>query len=413
MNRFLHSLARLAKSRSCHLLSGKPTGRNARRPSFRPILEGLEAREVFSLTPVAAHAGFPHTAIVEIRETFPDNQVRVGSGVMVDSFHVLTAGHVLYSNADGGFAKSITVTPELNGTSAPFGTAFMTYERTYTIFVNYDKAHPGQTGPGAMDIGLLTLNRNIGNSTGWMSFGYDNNDNDFRAGTILNTAGYPADGGYDGRQMEFSSGRLAGLSSDGSAIQYYQSQITTFGGQSGSPLWRYIPSQNSRVVYGIVVGGGDAADSLNFSTRITQRIFNDLQNWRAADKKPTSNFALRSDDSGSTSLGTGVASAGAQVENLGTDAAVFVSTVTGGDFAKAAPGILTAFAGPMHETLSVQAVPSLAESRTERTDAVVSADLASILTAEKQYGSRGQGAWMADAADQLFAETGPWDAIHW
>jgi V8-like Glu-specific endopeptidase len=413
MNRFLHSLATLAKSRSYPILSGKPTRRNVRRPSFRPILEGLEAREVFSLTPVPSHAGFPYTAIVEIQETFPDNKSFVGSGVMVDSFHVLTAGHVVYSYADGGFATSVTVTPELNGNSAPFGSAFMTYERTYTTFVNFSKAHPDQTAPGDMDIGLLTLNRNIGNSTGWMSFGYDNNNSDFSAGTILNTAGYPAAGGYDGLQMEFSAGQIAGLSSDGSAIMYYQSQITTFGGQSGSPLWRYIPSQNSRVVYGIHVGGSGAADSLNFSTRITQGIFNDLQNWRTVDQKPTSNFALRIDDSGFPSLGTGVASAGAQVVNLGTEAAVFVSTVTGGDSAKAAPGTLTVFAGPKHWALSVQAAPSVAESRTERTDAVVSVDLASILTTEKHHGSRGQGAWMADAADKVFAETGAWDAINW
>jgi hypothetical protein len=79
------------------------------------------------------------------------------------------------------------------------------------------------------------------------------------------------------------SGQIAGLSSDGSAIEYYQSQITTFGGQSGSPVYVYFPSTGQRIVYGIHVGGSGTATSENFATRITQGIFNDIGSWIKAD----------------------------------------------------------------------------------------------------------------------------------
>ncbi len=260
---------------------------NPVKPAFRPGFDGLESRTVFSLTPVAPNASFPYTAIVKIEETFPDGERYVGSGVMVDSYHVLTAGHVVYDYDDGGWASQIIVIPDMNGSSNPFGEAFMASERTYTTWEDYSKYHPDSTAPGAYDIGLITLNSAIGNETGWMNYGYDNNNSRFASGTIMNTAGYPASGGYDGLTMQLSTGPIAGLSPDGSAIRYYQSSITTYGGQSGSPIWIDIPADNSRVVYGIHVGGNETPDGLNFATRITQKIFDDLQSWRASDTPPS------------------------------------------------------------------------------------------------------------------------------
>ena len=279
------------------LLSGLTmrTGKTSR--SVSPVLQTLEGRELLSLSGIAPNAGYPYTAIVELQMTFPDHKSYVGTGTMVDSFHVLTAGHVVYSYADGGFASQILATPELYGTSRPFGTASMTYERTFTAFTSFNQTHPGQTVPGDYDIGLITLNRNIGNYTGWMAYGYDNNNADFAQGTIYDTAGYPAAGGYDGCHMEFSGGQIAGLSPDGTAIDYYQSSITTYGGQSGSPVWR----ANSGVVYGVHVGGSGTANSSNFATRITQSIFNNLQSWRASDSKPSQVAAS------STALGANLA----------------------------------------------------------------------------------------------------------
>ncbi len=270
--------------------------RKATRPAVksRPTVEALESRDTPSLTAIAAGAGYPYTSIVRLTITFPDNKVFVGSGAMVDAFHVLTAGHNTYSSGDGGWAKSIKVTPELNGTYQPYGSAWMTYERTYTSFTSYDQAHPGHTSTNDRDIGLLTLDRKIGNNTGWMSFGYDNNDGHFASGHVMNTAGYPVTNGYAGSKMYFSSGGINGLSSDKQAITYYQSSITTYGGQSGSPVWDYNASTGSRVIYGVHVSGSGTADSLNFATRITQSIFTDLQNWRQSDAAPALTETTRS-----------------------------------------------------------------------------------------------------------------------
>jgi V8-like Glu-specific endopeptidase len=279
-----------------------------RRPGecIRLGMEVLEGRDACSLSPISPTAGYPFTSIVELQATFPDHRTFVGSGVMIDRFHVLTAGHVVYDYAEGGFASQIRVTPKLSGNTAPFGVAYMTFERTYTPFMNYSRAHPGSTASGDYDIALITLDRTIGDRTGWMGFSYDNHNADFAPGAILNTAGYPAMGGYDSRHMEFSYGPIAGLSRDGLAIIYRQSAITSFGGQSGSPVWRYTPANGASVVYGVHVGGNGTPGGINFATRITQSIFNDLQTWRAADRTPAYTIASAAPAMDAQSLIVGV-----------------------------------------------------------------------------------------------------------
>jgi V8-like Glu-specific endopeptidase len=250
-------------------------------------VELLEGRALLSLSPISASgAKFPFTTIGQLSITFPDGKKFFGTGTMIDRFHVLTAGHNVYSYSDGGWASSIKFTPLLDGSYAPYGSAYMTYERTYNSFISYVKSHPHATATNINDIGLITLDRTLGDRTGWMSYGYDNNNSRFAPGTIFNTAGYPAAGGYSGYKMYFSSGKIAGLSSDLRAINYYQSQITTYGGQSGSAVYLYKSSDGSRTIYGIHVGGSGAATSKNFATRITQSIYTDIGRWRGQDAAP-------------------------------------------------------------------------------------------------------------------------------
>jgi V8-like Glu-specific endopeptidase len=262
---------------------------------LRPCFEGLESRTVFSLTPVPPNAPSPFSAIVKIKGTFPDGEGYVGSGFLVDSYHVLTAGHLVYEYDDGGFAANITI-PELYGTSRPFGTATMTKERTMPAWQAFSAAHPDMTGPDAQDIGLITLNRQIGNETGWMSYGYSNDMSTYASGALFETTGYPADpaSGYDGLHMAYSSGPIVGLSPDGAAIGYHPSDITTHGGQSGSPLW----SLSTGVVSGVVSGGEIAhtagrlrpaisgGEAMGMATRITPAIYNYLQKLIVADTPP-------------------------------------------------------------------------------------------------------------------------------
>jgi V8-like Glu-specific endopeptidase len=326
MSRFLNWARKLSATR--------PTAVR-RQPVARLALESLEERTVPSLTPVSPSAGYPFTSICKVNIWFPDGGEYVGSGAVVDSFHVMTAGHVVYDAGHGGWAKWIEVVPEMSGSSQPFGDAWMTHELTYTTWLSASQNHPGKTGPGDMDIGLITLDRNIGYRTGWMAFGYDGSSS-----YNLNTAGYPAAAPYSGQTMYFDYG--TGTVS-GSNIYFSDGAV---GGQSGSPLWSYYPSSGSRIIRGVLVG------SNGISTRITSQVFNDFENAMNSDIRPATaspSAAQLLGHAGAPSHSPGQAAAASILAGLsgggrGTDAvakdAVFAATHPTGP-AATGPGATT------------------------------------------------------------------------
>jgi V8-like Glu-specific endopeptidase len=263
------------------------SGTRARRKAAL-CLEVLDRRLTPSLAAVSSTA-FPFSAVVSVEATFPhggpgNGPAYVhGSGAVIDRFHVLTAGHMIYDASYGGFATSVVVTPAENGNYAPFGTARMVWERVYNGWEAYSSQHPGQTGQGAADIGLITLDTAIGDRTGWFGmYYYNTNDpgqlNGIYGNLSLNTAGYPGSNLHPvslndgevarGDTMYHDFGRVSGVSSDGSLVEY--PQLETHPGQSGSPVWFYDGHTDSSIgIDAVEVGTG-------FGTCITQQMYNDF-----------------------------------------------------------------------------------------------------------------------------------------
>ena len=139
---------------------------------------------------------YPWSSIVKLWITFPDGGQFIGSGAIIDGFHVLTCGHCVYSIAHGGWAD-IEVVPGLDGTYKPFYSAWDTNIRSYVEWTqNENRDH---------DWAVITLDRNIGAWTGWMGRGfyYDLN---WYSGAWFNTAGYPGDLSYNGTVMYYAGG---------------------------------------------------------------------------------------------------------------------------------------------------------------------------------------------------------------
>jgi V8-like Glu-specific endopeptidase len=254
-------------------------------------VEALEERLVFSLEP------FSSPVVVHLDVHFPHPLAGdhgyyqlLGSGALIDRFHVITAAHMVYDYQRGGYATDVRVTPGQNGPSSqPFGVAYMSLERTYDTFRNDSYQQRNNPHPvhhaGDMDIGLITLDRTIGDRTGAAYYGYNDNDNFFR-GLGLNTAGYPAvqNTRYDGSHQYHSFGPILGPTPTGELV-YSQSSVTTYPGQSGSPLWAYDQRSNVSIIYGVHVAGDGSA---GVATRITGKIFNDFQNAIRQDAVPSS-----------------------------------------------------------------------------------------------------------------------------
>ena len=239
---------------------------------------------------VSPTTGFPWRSVVHIYMSFPDGALGGCSGAIIGcadghGYHVLTAGHCVYSHDHGGWANSVRVIPGQDGDYMPYNYAWATHLRSYTGWTDL-----GQT---QHDWAMITLDRNVGDFTGWMGRQTCNPPGDCPVYTgTLNTAGYPGD--KDGGTMWFDAD--SGDSVDDYNHWYY---MDTAGGQSGSPLWAYYTSSGDRnilTVHTCGTGGcGISGKGCNHGTRLDQDKYDRIDTWCGADSPPADRADLIDD----------------------------------------------------------------------------------------------------------------------
>ncbi len=250
---------------------------------------------------------FPWNTICKLYITAPDASHWLGTGFIVDGFHVLTAGHCAYIHGHGGWATEIEVVPGKDGSWDPFGHAYMTYMRSYTGWTSSQMPEH--------DWAMLTLDRNVGSYTGWMGrMTAASSDTLYTDG--VNSAGYPADlDGGENMYFDFDYG-------DGATEYNHYYFIDTAGGQSGMPIWKY--TGGNRYVLTIHAYGRGGTLS-NYGTRFNTDKYNRIFDWLAADTSPTNKPDMK--DRGSTYSGynTGTVTRGqtsfsvwSDIRNVGT-----------------------------------------------------------------------------------------------
>ena len=201
---------------------------------------------------------FPYTTVCKVIVQFPSTNVYIGSAVMVGARHALTAGHVIYSAEDGGWATSVRVAPGYDDGYEPFGHVFANYLYSFVGYTQFEDLN--------YDFGMLEFGTDIGDSTGWL--GYASLSDSTLKGSTLNTAGFPGDL-YNGERMYAANGPCL----DVSARQvYYAGTMDTAGGQSGSGVWRF--DGTNRYVVAVHTFG---SPSFNGGTRINSDVFDYIE----------------------------------------------------------------------------------------------------------------------------------------
>jgi V8-like Glu-specific endopeptidase len=200
----------------------------------------------------------PWRWICKLIITFPNGKKYGGTGWFIGQKAVMTAGHCVYSSADGGWASQIEVIPGMQGTTRPYGSMIGTSFRSVTGWT--------QNSDPNYDYGCIILpSPNLGNMVGY--FGFAALTDASLQNLLVNNSGYPGDKPF-GTQW-FNAGRVTNVTA---RKIYYM--LDTYGGQSGSPTWRLQNDQRHAV--GIHAYGGCP----NSSTRIVTPVFNNMMNWR-------------------------------------------------------------------------------------------------------------------------------------
>lgn len=230
--------------------------------SFGPAPEaviGVDDRVRITTTSV-----YPWRAHASLRITANDGSRWIGTGWFCGPHTLVTAGHCVFVKNSGvpnrdGWVRSITVIPGRNGTQQPFGSVVSTNFRTVTGWAD--------SGNQEYDYGAIILPTDLGSTTGWLGFGVFS-DATLRS-SIANISGYPGDKPagtqwYHGRKVTSVAPRT---------VHY---DVDTFGGQSGSGVYRIADGQR-RAIAIHAYGGGTA----NSGTRITSGVYDNLVAWKA------------------------------------------------------------------------------------------------------------------------------------
>ncbi len=152
--------------------------------------------------------------------TFPDTKQYIGSGTMVNKHHALTAGHVVFSKANGGWATSVQFNAAQNDATLPFGSAFA------TRLVSFKGWTDSQLRD--YDTGMLILDRDLGDRTGWMGL-ITTSDGNLMSHQIT-VAGYPGDKG--GQQLWAATAPIVSVAERQISYDAY-----TKGGDSGAGVY--------------------------------------------------------------------------------------------------------------------------------------------------------------------------------
>ena len=200
----------------------------------------------------------PWRWICKLIITFPNGARGGCTGWFIGPKAVMTAGHCVYSRGNGGWARQIEVIPGMSGATRPYGSMVGTSFRSVTGWT--------QNSDPNYDYGCIILpSATLGNQVGY--FGFAALTDASLQNLLANNSGYPGDKPF-GTQW-FNAGRITNVTS---RKIYYM--LDTYGGQSGSPTWRYINGQRHAV--GIHAYGGCP----NSSTRIITAVFNNMMAWR-------------------------------------------------------------------------------------------------------------------------------------
>jgi glutamyl endopeptidase len=182
-----------------------------------------------------------------------------GTGFMIGPCTVMTAGHCVHTGKNGKWMSKIEVIPGMNGAARPYGTYVSSNLRSVKGWT--------EEGKVTHDYGAIILGstQRVGCTIGY--FGFAAYSDSTLNNMLVNTAGYPGDKPF-GTQW-FMSDRITKVESR--RIHYL---IDTFGGQSGSAVWRL--TEGKRYAVGVHAYGGCP----NKATRIVKAVFDNMINWR-------------------------------------------------------------------------------------------------------------------------------------
>lgn len=239
-------------------------------------------------TRITDTGSYPWRTVVNLSIKWTSTSTGEGrcSGALIDPFHVLTAGHCVFDfGGTDDWAYSIKVFPGRDDGDLPYNYAWATYYRSYTGWT--------QNGNHQHDWAVITLDRNIGNFTGWMGRQTAASTSTIYDG-IKNTAGYPGTPNGDATCPTWGNCLYFDADDTYDVDEYnHWYWMDSSGGMSGGPVWRY--TDGNRYILTVHAYGVDSTGT-NHGTRLNQDKYDRIITWLGEDTTPPTDRADLLDD---------------------------------------------------------------------------------------------------------------------
>lgn len=182
------------------------------------------------------------------------------TGTLIGKHFVLTAGYCLYDGKNKTWYENVDFWPGLSGDQQPFGSVKWKNAWVPQGFVD--------SGADAYNYGLIELEGDIGDKTGWFGFGYDNA---FPFKNVSLT-------GYPGGVAEFTmwQARCSIAKAEPAFLQFNCPVKKQIEGAAGSPVWVKGKDDSSWTVRGIYMGPDGKG---YWANRINQSLYETLVSW--------------------------------------------------------------------------------------------------------------------------------------
>ncbi|TWT42314.1 Glutamyl endopeptidase precursor [Phycisphaerae bacterium RAS1] len=212
------------------------------------------------------------------------------TGTLIDSKHIVTAGHCVYDRVDrpaanvrityNSFVDRMRVVPAYDSGNAPYCDAFAVHVQSFFGWT--------QNGNYDADMAIVELDRPIGALTGWFGYGVRSDCAFYLpgpGGTFFNNFSYPGRALSNGMRMYNQGGRFDACGGNDCAGVNRPNQVEynqlSYGGQSGSSFYAFTGMPAQRRVYAILSNGTNVPPCTG-NPRINNAAFTSFQNYITA-----------------------------------------------------------------------------------------------------------------------------------
>jgi V8-like Glu-specific endopeptidase len=239
----------------------------------------LMAPAMSGLSLTATPSSYPSRVHGRIIINWPDGSSGQGSGTLIDAKHVITAGHVVYQAAKGGWATTLTFVPAYDNGDKPYGSGIsasgLGWRHSWTNWT--------QDGDNTHDVAYFQIDRPVGALTSWHGYGYST-DCDFYLTTTFYTRSYPGESPYNGQLMYQRSGTFDSCPNEREA----RFDLYSYGGESGAGYY-YLNANGNRYVRAVGSHRNSNPTSAD-RVRLTESKFDNIGDTLAAAKASTFDF---------------------------------------------------------------------------------------------------------------------------